>query len=385
MDWNRDGVSLGLAVQGIHSYELMEKRVDEIIREAAEGDAPLFLFYAQQGIHYPLEGVPDHYLNKEANAEIDRLQFETRQGAGELTAGLDVTVSNMVNTLKETGLWENTILIVASDNGGCSAHGASNWPLRGGKNQLWEGGIRVPAFIHSPILPREMRGRTFQSFFHTSDWLPTIFGMAGLELPRQADNLDGINQWAEISALEPAPGIRTQILHNLERNPHHGWLFKVALQEGELKMLFGEDDGEHLDPLLGEGADASARTCTLSFNVPKYITLVYNTLQDPGERHNIVEEVHDSHLDHLWQQVDEMSNGAAEPAFVDDNWDKACYRVWSDHGHQLVPWWGDVGLSYYGAGFDWAEEGGEDPRKGAEPEKYDGAHADEDEAWQGTP
>ncbi len=67
---------------------------------------------------------------------------------------------NQVKTLKETGQYDNSIIVVMGDNGGYSVkwswlnHGGtgSNYPLRGAKGNNQEGGTRVPTFVHSPLL-----------------------------------------------------------------------------------------------------------------------------------------------------------------------------------------------------------------------------------------
>lgn len=46
------------------------------------------------------------------------------------------------------GMWEDTVFIFASDNGGSAVVGGDNGPLRGGKGFLYDGGLRAPAFIH---------------------------------------------------------------------------------------------------------------------------------------------------------------------------------------------------------------------------------------------
>ena len=54
-----------------------------------------------------------------------------------------------------------------------------NWPYRGWKTQIWEGGVRVAGFIHSPLLPSKVRGTVSQELYHVTDWLPTIASLTG--------------------------------------------------------------------------------------------------------------------------------------------------------------------------------------------------------------
>ena len=75
-------------------------------------------------------------------------------------------------------LWDNTFLIVTTDNGEARGEGGYNWPLRGEKGSLWEGGVRGVAFVHGKMLQRTVV--TSNELFHVTDWYPTLLYLAGL-------------------------------------------------------------------------------------------------------------------------------------------------------------------------------------------------------------
>lgn len=56
---------------------------------------------------------------------------------------LDKTIGRLMDHLDEEGWLENSIIVIASDNGGCPPDGGSNHPLRGTKGTYWEGGTKV--------------------------------------------------------------------------------------------------------------------------------------------------------------------------------------------------------------------------------------------------
>ena len=64
---------------------------------------------------------------------------------------LDAGVGRVVKALKRSGLYENSVIIFSTDNGGVG-NGASNFPLKGAKEELYEGGVRGVGFVHSPHL-----------------------------------------------------------------------------------------------------------------------------------------------------------------------------------------------------------------------------------------
>lgn len=86
-----------------------------------------------------------------------------------MTTELDYGVGNVTAALKATGLYENSVMVLVSDNGGPLDH-STNAPLRGGKATEWEGGYRVEAWVHSPLLPATVVGTEYHGMMHSSDW-----------------------------------------------------------------------------------------------------------------------------------------------------------------------------------------------------------------------
>lgn len=94
---------------------------------------------------------------------------------------LDESVGAVVSALESQNMLKDSIIIFSTDNGGpaegFNLNAASNWPLRGVKNTLWEGGIRGAALIWSPLLVK--RNRVSNQTMHIADWLPTLYKAAG--------------------------------------------------------------------------------------------------------------------------------------------------------------------------------------------------------------
>ena len=69
-----------------------------------------------------------------------------------MVTAMDDFVGNVTSELKASGLYENTVMVFISDNGGSVPDSASNEPLKGTKGLLYEGAVRTPSFINSPLL-----------------------------------------------------------------------------------------------------------------------------------------------------------------------------------------------------------------------------------------
>ncbi|CAH3181299.1 unnamed protein product [Porites lobata] len=132
---------------GVYSTYLYAEQAQSVIL-SHNASTPLFLYLPFQSVHSPLQ-VPTEYTEKYENITDD----DRRIYAG-LVENVDEAIGNITEAMKTAGLWDNTLLIVTTDNGGAPDDGGYNWPLRGEKGSLWEGGVRGVAFVHGNMLQR---------------------------------------------------------------------------------------------------------------------------------------------------------------------------------------------------------------------------------------
>ncbi|GFO42305.1 arylsulfatase b [Plakobranchus ocellatus] len=210
---------------GTYSSYLYSAALEKVIGEHDPND-PLFLYFPIQSVHEPLE-VPEHYYNLYPNVKTKG----RRIFSGMVTA-LDDAVGHLVNSLKMKGMYNDTLIFFTADNGGWIPYHGNNFPLRGGKISLWEGGTRVPAFVHGKGVPQGS-GR-FDGLMHAVDWFPTIVEAAGLKY--EDPNRDGVSLWKSITHLSASP--RTEMVYNLDNRslPENG---HAAIRVGDMKLVIG--------------------------------------------------------------------------------------------------------------------------------------------------
>ncbi|XP_067930053.1 arylsulfatase J-like isoform X1 [Watersipora subatra] len=198
---------------GSYGTELFGNRAVDLIL-SHDQSKPFFLYLPHQAVHagitpQPLKA-PQEYLDR-----FKFIQHDGRRRYAAMLSVLDDSIGNLTAALKKSGMYENTILIFTTDNGGpadgVSHNYASNWPLRGCKHTNWEGGVRAVSFIHSPLLKNP--GTTSHHLMHISDWLPTIMTAIGEKLPKDIDYY-GVDQWPSIQF--NSPSARNELMHNYD-------------------------------------------------------------------------------------------------------------------------------------------------------------------------
>lgn len=165
-----------------HATDLFTQWSIDYIRSRSKSDQPFFLYLAYNAPHAPIQP-PQDYLDKVKNRQKDIT--DKRAALVALIKHLDNAIGKVLAALKETALGDNTLVIFTSDNGGQLSLGANNGPLRAGKGDMYEGGIRVPACAAWPgkIKP----GSSSDHVALTMDLFPTICDAAGARIEHQID------------------------------------------------------------------------------------------------------------------------------------------------------------------------------------------------------
>jgi len=285
-----------------------QKAIDIIECHSEQEDAkPFFLYLNYQAPHGPL-AVPEEYIKPYASIED-----ENRRIYAGMIACMDEGVLNVTKALEKYGLWNNTILIFSTDNGGDTNQGANNWPLRGRKASWWEGGIKGIGFVTSPLIKNG--GTVNNGFMHVSDWFPTLVGLAGGDTAGL--NLDGFDVWQSISNGDPSP--RTELLHNIDPLETRGSRLNIsnfdnrvaaAIRVGNWKLITG---GQRFGSWFSPPEDTDLQTVPNPDPKSKNIWL-FDISNDPYETTDLFESNPDKAVE-LLDKLAEYDATAVPPHF----------------------------------------------------------------------
>ena len=165
-----------------HATDLFSQWAIDYIRQHSESGQPFFLYLAYNAPHTPIQP-PADWLQQIRNRQPGISDKRAKLIA--LIEHLDDGIGKVLTALKDSGLNNNTLVIFTSDNGGQLNVGANNGPLRAGKQDMYEGGIRVPMCAVWPgkIKPGSQSNRVAL----TMDLFPTICEAAGANIAHKID------------------------------------------------------------------------------------------------------------------------------------------------------------------------------------------------------
>jgi arylsulfatase A-like enzyme len=198
---------------GHYTVDRYQRQAQEIL-DAHDPQQPLFMYFAHQNLHEPLQYPPEQKY-KDVCAHVEHTGEQTygldRHTLCAMMARLDAAIGELETMLKKKGMWNNTVVWVTSDNGGMLPPGvgggnagsmSSNYPLRGGKATMFEGGVRVPCFVTGGLVPPGARNTTVTGLVQHVDVPTTLAALVGVNMSRTSD---GFDVWDVISSGVPSP------------------------------------------------------------------------------------------------------------------------------------------------------------------------------------
>nr|XP_039251350.1 arylsulfatase J-like [Styela clava] len=190
---------------GEYSAHLYARKAIEVIKKR-DIMKPFFLYLSYQSVHSPIQA-PDEYIKP-----FSHISNKKRRTYAGMVLAMDESIRNVTSYLHKVGLLENTIVVFSTDNGGITRQGGNNYPYKGGKASLHEGGVKAVGFIYGK--PLGMRNVTHNGLLHVSDWYPTFLRLSSCPKMEGTQPLDGFDQFDSIVKKTSSP--RYEILHGFD-------------------------------------------------------------------------------------------------------------------------------------------------------------------------
>jgi len=212
-----------------HATDIFTGWAVDYIQKQGKSNDPFFLYLAYNAPHVPIQP-PEEWLKKVRTREPGITEKRARLVA--LIEHLDDGIGKVIQSLKESGMYENTVIIFLSDNGGQLSVGANNGKVRDGKGSVYEGGIRVPAFFVWPnhIQPGSVSAQTAL----TMDIYPTISEIAGITINH---TINGVSLLPVLKNAEAKLSDRLLFFTRREGGLQFGGQTQQAVISGNWKLL----------------------------------------------------------------------------------------------------------------------------------------------------
>lgn len=252
---------------------------------------------------------------------------------------MDEEIGEMVQLLKERQMWNNSLVVFHSDNGGeiifKGICGGNNWPLRGGKFSNFEGGIRVNAFVTGGWVPESRRGQKLEGLVTAWDWYATYAALAGVdpEDHQAADfklpPLDSKDVWPWLSGAAAASPREEVVIGETSAHTPNGDGHTVVggVIRGRYKLLLGVDAHKWNSMFLTRQVSQNVMTGPQWPNSSSHLIpmlhprhcgrqpehgCLFDIFADPGESTSLARQ-NTSLFNELLQRVDELQQSVYSP------------------------------------------------------------------------
>jgi len=291
---------------------LSMRLADETVNFIKENrDTTFFAFLSFYAVHAPIQTSEQKWRKyrdkadkmgiKDSGYEMERIMPIRTVQDNPIYAGLvesmDDAVGEVLKSLKDLGLEENTIVIFTSDNGGVAsgdAFATSNLPLRGGKGYQFEGGIREPFFIKVPWLKG---GRKFDTPAIGTDLYPTILDLVGAKL-RPQDHNDGVSL---LPVLEGKGITKRPLIWHYPHYGNQGGEPSSIIRLGDWKLIHYYEDGReelyNLKDDISEQNDVASKNKEIVADLHKQL---FDYLNSVGAKFPVKDPEYDAAKEKKW-------------------------------------------------------------------------------------
>ncbi|UMB62043.1 sulfatase [Lutibacter sp. A80] len=271
-------------------------------------DTTFFAFLSFYAVHGPIQTTQEKWQKYQQKAQelgVAEQGFKMghflpikQQQDNPIYAGLvetmDDAIGKVMNSLKEMGLDDNTIVVFTSDNGGVSSgdsFSTSNLPLRGGKGYQFEGGIREPYFIKVPGLAN---GQINTTPVTGSDFYPTLLELVGADLLPE-EHQDGVSL---VPILKGETIAKRPLIWHYPHYGNQGGEPSSIIREGKWKLIHYYEDGhKELYDLENDIEEAN----NIAENNPETVKYLdeklFNYLNEVGARFPVKDDEYNAELE----------------------------------------------------------------------------------------
>ena len=225
-DFQENGVPVDH--DGEYATNIHGNQAVRYMEEMRDPNKPFFMYVPFLAPHSPMEAKDEDMAKYPARINTPRFPAKTYAG---MVDSMDQAIGDILDSLDAQGIADNTIVLFFSDNGGFYNFGGVNKPLRGGKLEAYEGGVRVNAVMRWPdVLPPNTVN---ENVISVMDVYPSLMNAAGVA-PKYKKEIDGIDRWGAVLGSgekdrgEPLVFTSNVSIYNL---------FKYGVLDGQWKLV----------------------------------------------------------------------------------------------------------------------------------------------------